>query len=448
MELQLPCLTGFESTHIHGTGKDVLEGTRHLQRWKHDLELVKECGIRTLRYPVPWHRIEAQPGKYDWRWMDAVLAHMRRLGLDPILDPIHHTSFPEWLRNGFANPGFAKLYAGFVGELAGRYPWVRKYTVFNEPFVTTLFCGHDGVWYPHARSPRTFVHMAVNVGRAICETCEMLERKVPGLELIHVDTCEHHTAVGARPRERVAFLNARRFLFHDLILGRIDGSHPLYAYLSANGLTDRDLRWFRSHPARIDVLGLDYYPHSEHQHSARRTRCHSSAPRGFAAVAGDYIERYGLPVMLSETNVKGFVSDRLSWLKHMAEECEKLVAGGADLRGFCWFPFVDSTDWCSLVCKAERKVDAVGIYWLDDERWERHASELSQCFAALARGSITARDLPAYRFQPPWDTLLEARFPAMSHWRWLETEIEDGAALPGDRRGGPYLPESFATGTA
>jgi beta-glucosidase/6-phospho-beta-glucosidase/beta-galactosidase len=413
-------LTGFESTQIHGTGSDVLEGTRHLQRWRHDLDLVQASGIRTLRYPVPWHRIEAEPGKYDWRWMDAALTHMRKLGLDPILDPLHHTSFPEWLRGGFANPKFPQLYVGFIGQLARRYDWVKKYTVFNEPFVTTFFCGHEGIWYPRARSPRTFVRMVLHAGRAICESCELLARTVPGLELVHIDTCEHHTPLGARPRERVRFLNERRFLFHDLILGRIDSAHPLYGYLTSNGLSDRDLRWFRKHPGRIDVLGLDYYPHSEHQHAARRTRFHSSSARGFAAVAGDYIERYGLPVMLAETNLKGFVSDRLSWLKHMVEECEKLVDRGADFRGFCWFPFVDSTDWCSLVCKAEQRVDAVGIYWLDDERWERHGSELSECFRGLAQGTLESQDLPAYRFEPPWDAALAGYRPLMAHWTWVE----------------------------
>src|SRR5215218_3358483 len=101
-----PFLTGFESTQIHGAGKDVLGGTRHVERWKYDLNLVKAQGITCLRYPVPWHRIEVRRGVYDWQWMDEVLAHMSAAGLDPIVDPIHHTSFPEWIRGGFGHPEF------------------------------------------------------------------------------------------------------------------------------------------------------------------------------------------------------------------------------------------------------------------------------------------------------------------------------------------------------
>jgi beta-glucosidase/6-phospho-beta-glucosidase/beta-galactosidase len=413
-----PWLTGFESTQIHGTGKDVLWGTNHLERWRHDLDLVRASGIATLRYPVPWHRIEARPGTLDWTWMDRVLDYMREAGLDPILDPIHHTSFPEWIEGGFENPRFADLYQAFVRELARRYPWVRKYTIFNEPFVTTLFCGSEGIWYPHARSQRRFVRMMVHVGHAICKISEMLQERVPGVQLIHVDTCEQHRAMDDCSRELVVFLNRRRFLLHDLITGRIDEEHSLYGYLRHNGFLKRDMRWFWSHPTRIDVLGLDYYSHSEQQRARNRVRYYGAPARGFAAVAGDYVERYGLPVMLSETNLKGTVADRLSWLKHMVEECGKLAAAGTDFRGFCWFPFVDSTDWCSLVRRAERQVDPVGIYWLDHDRWTRYGSELSECFGRLARGEMSVQELPAYRFSPPWDKLLAVYHPLMEHWDW------------------------------
>jgi hypothetical protein len=61
----------------------------------------------------------------------------------------------------------------------------------------------------------------------------------------------------------VDFANQRRFLMHDLVLGRVDGKHQLCGYLPKHGVTDNDLAWFSGHPATIDVLGLDYYCHSE-----------------------------------------------------------------------------------------------------------------------------------------------------------------------------------------
>ncbi len=160
-------LTGFESTYMPDQDTDVLETTRHLELFQHDLQVVADGGIRALRYPVPWHRIEREPGAYDWSWMDAVMQAMQRLGLDPIVDPIHHTSFPAWLEKGFLDDRFVDTYAAFVLAFAERYPWVRRYTPFNEPLPTTLFCADQGIWKPYKRHERHWLRMARNVAFAV-----------------------------------------------------------------------------------------------------------------------------------------------------------------------------------------------------------------------------------------------------------------------------------------
>jgi beta-glucosidase/6-phospho-beta-glucosidase/beta-galactosidase len=397
---------------------DSLHTTRHTEHFRQDLRLVQRAGVRSLRYPAPWHSIEARRGEYRWDWMDEAMGALRELGLDPIVDLVHHTSFPDWLEGGFSNPELPRAELEFAQAFAERYPWASRYTVFNEPWLTTFMCGFQGVWPPHGRSPEVFVPMLLNVGRAICEVSAMLNRTVRGLELIHVETCEHHKALDAESEVFAEMLNERRFLMHDLVLGRMHEGHLLYPYLSAHGMTSEDVAWFAEHRARIDVLGLDYYSHSEYQFHKHGAIVPSGEPRGFAAVARDYIDRYGLPVMLSETNVRGYVFDRISWLKYIVEQCEQLVADGVDFRGLCWFPFIDSTDWDSLLQHARGHVDPVGIYWLDGKREARYPSLLSRYFGQLARGELRAADLPAYEFQPPLDEQLRGFLPQMAHWEW------------------------------
>src|SRR5678816_4826018 len=59
--------------------------------------------------------------------------------------------------------------------------------------------------------------------------------------------------------------NLRRFVVMDLLLGRIDHNHVLYPWLNTYGMSDIDIDWFRGNPQSPDVLGLDYYPHSDWQ---------------------------------------------------------------------------------------------------------------------------------------------------------------------------------------
>lgn len=417
-------ISGFESTHIFGSGTDVLNLTRHTERVQEDLELVRATDLNRLRYSAPWHSIEREPGVYDWSWLDKALGAMKELGIEPIIDPLHHTSFPEWLTGGFANPQFVPLYVRFVTALAERYPWIKHYTLINEPFVTAFFCGHEGIWYPYARNGKVFVEMILNMGEAICLLSRRLSATLPEVCFIHVDTCERHRAVDASTIEKTLFRNELRFLVHDLVLGKISEHHPLYFYLRKHGAPVQRLEWFTENPARIDVLGLDYYAHSELEWSRRGRILPIQKPEGFAAVAMDYVRRYELPVMLAETNMKGEISDCITWLKFMVEQCElletQLETRNISFHGFSWYPFIDSTDWCSLVREANGIIDPQGIYKLDGSHYARHASELSELFAALASGRISSKDIPAYRFQEPLKTSLDGFLPLMKHWRWLE----------------------------
>ena len=415
-------LSGFESTHIFGSGTDVLNLTRHTDFVEEDLDLTASCNLDLMRYSAPWHSIERMPGVYDWTWLDRALSRIRDLGIEPIIDPLHHTSFPEWLTGGFINPDFAGSYFRFIEKLAARYPWINYYTIINEPFVTALFCGSEGVWYPYLKSTRKFVEMILNMGEAICCISKHLDETLDEFCFVHVDTCEKHRPVNRASTGNARFRNELRFLVGDLILGKIDEFHPLYAYLRKHGASAKKLEWFGTNPTRIDILGLDYYAHSELEWNIDKRIYPNRDPEGFADVATDYTDRYNLPVMLTETNIRGFVTDRISWLKFMVEQCETLERRLADRKikfhGFCWYPFIDSTDWCSLVRRAEGRIDPQGIYYLECQTMRRNASELSEIFAALAGGAISSEDIPAYRFESPHDNELAGFLPLMKDWQW------------------------------
>ena len=416
-------LSGFESTHIFGSGTDVLNLTKHTELVEEDIELVNSCNLDLMRYSAPWHSIERKKGTFDWSWLDKALNRFREFGIEVILDPLHHTSFPDWLSGGFANPDFVRFYLRFIKKLAVRYPWVRYYTIINEPFVTALFCGSEGVWYPHFRTVESFVQMILNMGEAICLVSEYLTETLDEARFVHVDTCEKHRPTNAASIENARFRNELRFLVADLVLGKINERHPLYVYLRENGASVEKLKWFTENPSRIDVLGLDYYAHSELEWNLDARVYPNRNPEGFAQIAMEYAERYNLPVMLTETNIRGGISDRISWLKFMVEQCEilekRLERKNIPFQGFCWYPFIDSTDWCSLVRRADGKVDPQGIYHLCG-KLQRNASELSEIFASLACGAISSEDIPAYRFEPPLDMELAGFSPLMKHWRWRE----------------------------
>lgn len=340
--------------------------------------------------------------------------------MQPILDPLHHVSFPDWLGDGFLHPQFPELYVRFLEEVVRRYDWVDRYTVVNEPLPTSVLCGLTGQWYPNRQSETDFVAIAKNVARAICLGSAAIRQLNPRATFYHVDSCEHHRALDEKSQAWVQHANRRRFLFHDLILGRIDREHPLLPYLREHGFGDEDLQWFQAHASGIDVVGLDYYAHSEiewrwnAETDSPMIDFPCKEPLGFCAVARHYVERYDLPILLSETNVGGSVTDRLTWLKFMEAEAEKL-ARICDFRGFCWFPSMDATDWDSLCTVANRCLSPMGIWSLAEDCQRRHGSELSEWYRRLARGECTSADLPAYPLDRPLDDHLVGYLRLMRH---------------------------------
>ena len=423
-----PHFGAFESTKLFGCSTDILGTTHHIERWEFDLELLRRAGIAALRYSVPWHRIEHERGVYDFSWFDRPMRYMHSHGMKPILDPLHHVSFPDWLGDGFLNLAFPDLYVEFLSAISERYPWANTYTVCNEPLPTAILSGLTGDWYPYHKSDHSFVQVAVNLARAIVLGSEFLRAKIPGVELVHVDSAEAHWALDRASEGWVEFANARRFLVMDLVLGRVSADHPMFPYLRLHGIAVEYLRWFEDHATSFDRLALDYYPHSEMDwHWDRELGRPNlgppvSQPAGFAHVGRAYAERFGVPILLGETNIRGSFGDRLTWLKFMEEQCERLSLQ-VPFNGFCWYPSIDSTDWCNLCTKATGVVDPQGIWGLDDSRWNREESELSLSYSALARGLIRSKDLPAYHFSPRAVRGLDGYSRLMSHWSaWQDQE--------------------------
>jgi beta-glucosidase/6-phospho-beta-glucosidase/beta-galactosidase len=409
----------FESTYQPEHDVDGMETTGHHRRWRSDLALLRRTGVRRLRYPVRWHRVERRPGAYDWAHTDRVFEWMAAAGMVPIVDLLHHTSYPRWI-DGFTDPAFGPAYLGFVEQVARRYPWIAEYTLCNEPFTTFLLSGHEGIWPPHRTGMSGFVEVTRAVLPVLAEASRRCRELLPEARHVWVDVCERHTAPTLEGVAYAAFANDRRFFVLDAFLGRpLDPARPFVRAVAEAGGDDL----VTLDPGHVDVVGLDYYAHCQWEFTGPHGegRMHTRTPTPLAALIVEYAERYQRPVALTETNIRGYASDRAGWLKYTLEQCELARDAGVDVDGYCWFPFVDSCDWDSVLCRCEGNVDPVGVYWLDDSL-RRRPSCMSESYSRAARGAPAAA-LPAYRFRPPVAGWLRGWLPQMAHWDWEEPPV-------------------------
>ena len=406
-------VAGFESTYLPLQDVDITETTGHDAQWRADLDRLPGT-VRQVRYPIRWHRVEPEPGRYDWAATDRVLGHLHDRGVEPIVDLVHHTSYPAWLSDGLRDRRFGDAYVRFAAAVAGRYPWLTAYTLFNEPFSTLYFAGHEALWPPYDSGLDGFARLATNVLPALSRAAACWRELLPAASHVWVDTCEHHAGVPGVAEETIAFANDRRHVVLDLAIGHdLDPGRPfLAALLRAGGEALLDMPRLQ-----VDVLGLDYYAGHEWWYDERGGRSPSPEPVGFAFLAELYGRRYGLDLMLGETNLRGLPSDRATWLKYTLEQYERAVGRGVPLRGYCWYPHVDSADWDSLLARGAGRTDPVGVVSIEGDA--RVDTVFTDVWTAAAAGARAA-DLPAYRLHTPAAEHLAGFTRQLSHWEWVD----------------------------
>ncbi|HEY1686035.1 MAG TPA: family 1 glycosylhydrolase [Tepidisphaeraceae bacterium] len=430
---------GVECSFIPHLNVNQFEWTQHDRFCREDLTRAKdELGITHLRYALPWHEIEAKRGKFDWKAADERLQCAKDLGLELLLDVMHFGT-PLWLKQAAGDPEFPEALEHFTSAMVERYhSMVKIWSPCNEPLVLALFSGDFGFWPPHARKWRGYMPVLSRVVQATSRSIRAIRRQMPEATVLLCDAAESYKTRDKQLQGEVARRNLRRFLVMDLLLGRVDANHPLYSWLNAYGLSDLDLEWFRSNPQTPDVFGLDYYPHSDWQldRAGGGVRQHrADKPIGLHGVANAYWQRYGIPMMLTETSIEGQAINREIWLDSMVDDIRRLREDGVPMLGLIWWPMIDQLDWDGALTHRVGKIHEVGLFNLhrqSDGTLKRSPSPLVEHFRELAgSGEQLVGKLENINY--PSAEAEEEQLPPLGEW--IQPQIEAKASSNGNGNG-------------
>jgi hypothetical protein len=346
--------------------RDQMEECGHYARWREDFELTLALGCRHLRYGPPYYRMHLGPGRYDWSFTDEVLPAMRDMGITPIID-LCHFGVPDWIGD-FQNADWPRHFAEYARAFAARYPWIRLFTPVNEMYITAEFSGYYGWWNERLATHEGFVGALQTVTLASLEAMLAIVEVRPDALFIHAESSEHTHANAPELAAEAEMFNERRFLTLDLITGhRI--SAGMYAYLRDNGMSEAAYVRLRS----IDlsehfILGHDYYVTNEHLLIAPEIRRASGEVFGYATVARTYHERYGLPIMHTETNLQQREGhEAVDWLWKTWANVQQLRRDNIPICGMTWYSLTDQIDWDTALREKNDRVNPLGLYDLDRE---------------------------------------------------------------------------------
>jgi beta-glucosidase len=330
---------------------DEYELTQHYKLWKRDFDLVAETGVKFLRWGIPWYRVQPAADTWDWEWTDQALDYLvNAKGITPILDLMHYGT-PPWLENSFINASYPEHVAEYAHEVVSRYKsMVRYYTPLNEPMVNAEMCGSKAEWPPYLSGDDGYVKLTLALAKGILLTTQAIKSEQPDATTVQVEALWHTFTKDDSLKQSVAHDNARQYLCFDLTTGRVTDDHALADFLCSHGMTDSDMEWFRRNAVTFDIFGANFYPWSYNElrkgpnGSVRQVTGKTSGDK-IAIVLREAYERYGIPIMITETSAREDIRGRGQWMDETLDTVRGLRTEGIPVVGYTWFPLFTMVDW-------------------------------------------------------------------------------------------------------
>ena len=340
---------------------DEMEKCGHYEHWQTDFELVNDLGISFLRYGTPYYNTHTGPGRYDWVFTDNTFHKIKELNIIPIVD-LCHFGLPEWLGN-FQNPDFPQYFAEYASAFAHRFPYLQYYTPINEIFITAMFSAQYGWWNECLSDDRAFVTALKHLCKANVLAMHEILKVQPDAIFIQSESSEYFHPVRPEVLARAKFLNQKRFLSLDLTYG-----YPIrvmmYDYLIENGMTKEEYHWFAENQVMAKcIMGNDYYMTNEHLVLPNGTTCAAGEIFGYYTITNQYYNRYKLPIMHTETNMK--MPGSVEWLWKQWANLYRLIQDGVPVIGFTWYSLTHQVDWDTALREDNGRVNELGLYDLD-----------------------------------------------------------------------------------
>ncbi len=340
---------------------DEMEKCCHYKNWEKDFELTKEQGIEFLRYGPPYYKTHTGPGQYDWAFTDTTFNRLKDLDITPIVDLLHF-GVPDWMGN-FQNPEFPEWFAEYAGAFAERFPYLQLYTPINEIFITALFSAQYGWWNEREHSDRTFVTALKHLCKANVMAMHAILKVRPDAIFIQSESSEYFHPMRPEVQKQANFLNRKRFLALDLTYG-YPISVQMYEYMLQNGMTSGEYFWFEQNQVKARcIMGNDYYATNEHLVLPNGTTQASGEVFGYYVITHQYYNRYRLPIMHTETNMK--MPDSVNWLYRQWANLHRLKQDGVPIVGFTWYSLTHQVDWDTALREDNGRVHEVGLYDLE-----------------------------------------------------------------------------------
>jgi dTDP-4-dehydrorhamnose reductase len=198
------------------------------------------------------------------------------------------------------------------------------------------------------------------------------------------------------------FLDLRQWLPYDLLFGRVNSHHPMFAYIRNEGFSESEIYWFAEHPCPPNVIGINYYVTSdrfldhrlemypEDRRSAEgpfvdveAVRVHPDGIVGVDSLLSEAWKRHGIPVAITEVHLGCAVEEQIRWMAEAWEGAMRARNRGVECIAVTAWALLGSFYWNELVTRENGHYEP-GVF--DIRSGVPKPTELASVVAQIAAG--------------------------------------------------------------
>jgi len=363
----------------------------HYSRYKEDIKLMKELGVKAYRFSVSWSRIIPEgTGKVNQKGVDfynRLIDELLKENIVPFVTMYHwDLPFALQVKGGWANKDIADWFGEYSEILFRNFgDRVKHWITLNEPWVVA-FIGHlFGIHAPGIKDIYVTFHVVHNLLKAHSKAVEIFRSTVKDGKIGITLNNTAVTPASDNEEDKLAALTMHQMNNYPLFLNPIfKGNYPERVLGLAKDFLpksfEEDLPKIQK---PIDFVGINYYFGSMVKYdpdSLMNVKVISRdlpktemgweiEPEGFYRILKGVQDEYNPKEVYVTENGAAFSDilegeevhdeERMDYLQKHFEQAYKAIEDGVKLKGYFVWSLMDNFEW------AEGYSKRFGIVYID-----------------------------------------------------------------------------------
>lgn len=392
--------TKIEGTTFKGTNGEI--AVDHYNRFKEDVKLMSEMGLKAYRFSIAWSRIipngYGEVNEQGLQFYENLIDELIKNNIEPVIT-IYHWDLPQELMDKYGGWESREIIEDFNNYCITLYKQfgnkVKYWVTLNEQNV---FIGHGykaGIHPPGVKDLKRMYEANHIANLANAKAIQSFRKYVPNGKIGPSFAYGPRYAATNKPEDVIAFENAEDLDNHWWMDVYALGKYPVIAwkYLEKQGLTptieEGDFELLKA--GKPDFMGVNYYQtgtvamnpldgvgEGKMNTTGKKGTTEESGipgvykminnenltttdwdwtidPEGLRVALRRITSRYGLPVLITENGLGAFdkleendvINDdyRIAYLRAHIEACQEAISDGVELIGYCTWSFTDLLSW-------------------------------------------------------------------------------------------------------